>query len=87
LNKATAEALAWRLERMLDLLKQTHHLAMSGCEPAEFDSYHEKSHVVVQKISAELLTPIYRQHSELREEIQTLREAAAQDGIDLDAFN
>ena len=87
LNKPTSETIAWLLERTIDLLKQTHHLAMSGCEPAEFDSYHKKCEVAVQLISGELLSPIYRQYPELREEIEAFRAAAAQDGIEVEAFD
>ena len=84
MNKPTAKIIAGLLERTIDLLKQTHHLAMSGYEPLEFDSYHEKSNAVVQLISGELLSPIYRQYPELRQEISDMREAAAQDEFDLD---
>ena len=79
--------LAWLLERTIDLLKQTNHIAMSRFEMLEFESYQKKCSVAVQLISGELLSPIYRQYPELRREISDLRTEPTQDGIDLDAFN
>ena len=79
--------LAWLLERTIDLLKQTNHMAMSRFEMLEYESYQKKSGVAVQLISGELLSPIYRKYPELRREISDLRTEPVQDEIDLDAFN
>jgi hypothetical protein len=79
--------LAWLLERTIDLLKQTNHVAMSRFEMSEFEAYQKKCNVAVQLISGELISPIYRKYPELRQEISDLRAESAPDGLDVDTFN